>query len=346
MEPRFVISASEAESQSISKLLPSLVSSSQSLARPSISNFPVAAVGLAASGRIFVGVNVEFPGLPFHHTIHAEQFLLTNMANNAETRLDSFAVSAAPCGHCRQFLQELRDAPDIQILITSHKNPHFSPLSHFLSTTSAPTTFSPKPSLSSWSLVTTLSLFPKTIISTLLRLRRWRPPITLTRPTARPPPASRFSIPRGMFLKALTLSPLLITPAWDRFRPPSSPSSPAAVGIMKRLLRRCWWRRKGRSSNRITLQASAAFLHIIGSYKLQVYNYSLFSCYNPWFSLPPAESGKVDLVPKVQGITGSSTLSKEKKLTLPSVTRQIFKGMPPHCFSRASISALDGGFEP
>lgn len=88
--------------------------------------------------------------------------------------------------------------------------------------------------------------------------------------------------------------------------------------------------------------ASAAFLHIIGSYKLQVYNYSLFSCYNPWFSLPPAESGKVDLVPKVQGITGSSTLSKEKKLTLPSVAKQISKGMPPHCLSRASISALDG----
>ncbi|KAL5191412.1 Cytidine deaminase 1 [Glycine soja] len=129
---RFVISASEAESQSISKLLPSLVSSAQSLACPSISNFPVAAVELGTSGHIFVGVNMEFPSLPFHHTIHAEQFLLTNMANNVETHLDSFAVSAAPCGHCRQFLQELRDAPDIQILITSHKNPHFSPLSHFL----------------------------------------------------------------------------------------------------------------------------------------------------------------------------------------------------------------------
>jgi len=35
---------------------------------------------------------------------------------------------------------------------------------------------------------------------------------------------------------------------------------------------------------------------------------------------------------EVQGSTASSTLSKEKKLTLPSVTRQIFKGMPPHCF--------------
>ncbi|TKY44511.1 Cytidine deaminase 1 [Spatholobus suberectus] len=136
-KPRFVISASEAESMAqpsaIAKLLPSLVSSAQSLARPPISNFPVAAVGVGASGRIFVGVNVEFPGLPFHHTIHAEQFLVTNMSIHAETRLDSFAVSAAPCGHCRQFLQEIRDATDIQLLVTSHTNPRFAPLSDFLS---------------------------------------------------------------------------------------------------------------------------------------------------------------------------------------------------------------------
>jgi len=59
--------------------------------------------------------------------------------------------------------------------------------------------------------------------------------------------------------------------------------------------------------------------------------------------LPSAQSRSVGLVPELQGRTGRSTLSKEKKLTLPSVTRQIFKGMPPHCFSRASISVLDGG---
>jgi hypothetical protein len=49
------------------------------------------------------------------------------------------------------------------------------------------------------------------------------------------------------------------------------------------------------------------------------------------------------LIPKIQDRTGSSTLSEEKKLTLPSVTRQIFNGMPPYYFSIASISAPDGG---
>ncbi|KAG2277757.1 hypothetical protein Bca52824_060312 [Brassica carinata] len=48
--------------------------------------------------RIFLGVNVEFPGLPLHHSIHAEQFLVTNLTLNDERHLRHFAVSAAPKG--------------------------------------------------------------------------------------------------------------------------------------------------------------------------------------------------------------------------------------------------------
>jgi hypothetical protein len=55
------------------------------------------------------------------------------------------------------------------------------------------------------------------------------------------------------------------------------------------------------------------------------------------------QSGNAGLIPKIQDRTGSSTLSEEKKLTLPSVTRQIFNGMPPYYFSTASIFAPDGG---
>jgi hypothetical protein len=56
-----------------------------------------------------------------------------------------------------------------------------------------------------------------------------------------------------------------------------------------------------------------------------------------------ARNGNAGLVTKVQGRTGSLTFSNENKLTLPSATRQIFNGMPPHCLSRTSTSALDGG---
>ncbi|OMO91609.1 CMP/dCMP deaminase, zinc-binding protein [Corchorus olitorius] len=148
---RFVIDAAEAEQlakqsgKTVLQFLPSLVKSAQSLARPPISNYHVGAVGLGSSGRIFFGVNLEFPGLPLNHSVHAEQFLITNFSLNAEPRIKYLAVSAAPCGHCRQFLQELRGAPDIKILITSEdekenktnhncddKDYEFTPLSHFL----------------------------------------------------------------------------------------------------------------------------------------------------------------------------------------------------------------------
>ncbi|OVA08458.1 CMP/dCMP deaminase [Macleaya cordata] len=142
---RFVIEAAEAESMakelglSVLQLLPSLVKSAQKLARPPISKYHVGAVGLGSDGRIFFGVNLEFPGLPLHHSVHAEQFLITNAAINGETQLLYIAVSSAPCGHCRQFMQEIRGANEIKILITStetgddrNQDLIFHPLSHFL----------------------------------------------------------------------------------------------------------------------------------------------------------------------------------------------------------------------
>ncbi|KAM5547418.1 cytidine deaminase 1-like [Rosa sericea] len=142
--PRFVIEASEAESAAkqegltVVQLLPSFVESAKDLARVPISKFPVGAVGYGSSGRVFFGVNLEFPGLPLHYSVHAEQFLVTNLSIQSEPRLEYVAVSAAPCGHCRQFFQEIRRAQEIKILITS-AGPEddtscgqFSPLRHLL----------------------------------------------------------------------------------------------------------------------------------------------------------------------------------------------------------------------
>ena len=64
-------------------------------------------MALGASGRLFVGVNLEFPGLPLHHSVHAEQFLIANAGQAGEQALTRLAVSAVPCGHCRQFCSEL-----------------------------------------------------------------------------------------------------------------------------------------------------------------------------------------------------------------------------------------------
>ena len=59
------------------------------------------------SGRLYAGVNLEFPGLPLQHSVHAEQFLITSAAWHGERGLRRIAVNAAPCGHCRQFIAEL-----------------------------------------------------------------------------------------------------------------------------------------------------------------------------------------------------------------------------------------------
>ncbi|KAL5053785.1 hypothetical protein RYX36_034467 [Vicia faba] len=75
----------------LTQLLPNIVKSAQPLAGVPISKFHVAAVRVGISGRIFIGVNIEFPGLPFHHTI-PEQFILTNLSQNKETQLQYLAV--------------------------------------------------------------------------------------------------------------------------------------------------------------------------------------------------------------------------------------------------------------
>lgn len=136
---QFMIESSEAQTLATNSnltllnLIPTLVKSAQTLARPPISNFQVAAVGLTSSNQIFIGVNLEFPGLPLHHSVHAEQFLITNLSINSESDLIALAVSAAPCGHCRQFLQEINKAPDLKIFITDdHNNRKFRFLSDLL----------------------------------------------------------------------------------------------------------------------------------------------------------------------------------------------------------------------
>ena len=103
----------------VDDLLMYLVPLAQQFARPAISGYYVGAVGLGASGNIYVGVNLEFADLP--STIHAEQFMVVNARNHQETAIDTIAISAAPCGHCRQFLSEIANAGAIRILIPENE---------------------------------------------------------------------------------------------------------------------------------------------------------------------------------------------------------------------------------
>jgi cytidine deaminase len=76
-------------------------------ARAPLSNFEVGAAALGDSGRLYLGANIEFHGLPLSQTIHAEQSAIAHAWGHKETGLRLIATSAAPCGFCRQFMLEL-----------------------------------------------------------------------------------------------------------------------------------------------------------------------------------------------------------------------------------------------
>jgi cytidine deaminase len=94
-----------------------LLAQAQSYARPVLSGYRVGAVVRGASGTLYLGANLEFPGQGLNQTVHAEQAALSNAFMHDEPGIEAIAVSAAPCGHCRQFLYELSEGHDIQILL-------------------------------------------------------------------------------------------------------------------------------------------------------------------------------------------------------------------------------------
>ena len=101
----------------IEQRLVELIPEAKKLAVPPISNFYVGVVALGTSGNIYYGANYEFPGEALSFTVHAEQAAVVNAMAHGETGLQMLAVSAAPCGYCRQFLNELTTASTLQIVL-------------------------------------------------------------------------------------------------------------------------------------------------------------------------------------------------------------------------------------
>ena len=93
------------------------------LARPPISNFRVGCVSRGLSGALYFGTNLEFAGEALSFTVHAEQSSVTNAWTNGEEGIDLIAVNAAPCGYCRQFLNELVTADRLVIAMPNETRP-------------------------------------------------------------------------------------------------------------------------------------------------------------------------------------------------------------------------------
>ncbi|UDW84132.1 cytidine deaminase [Pasteurella canis] len=101
-----------------------------------ISHFHVGAVAIGISGNFYFGANQEFSDSNIQQTIHAEQSAISYAWINKEKSLTDIVVNHTPCGHCRQFMNELNSASELQIHLPHSQN---NPLQKYL-----PDSFGPR----------------------------------------------------------------------------------------------------------------------------------------------------------------------------------------------------------
>lgn len=82
-----------------------------------LSEFNVGAIARGISGHWYFGANMEFSGAPLQQTIHAEQCAVTHAWLCGEKQLVAITVNYTPCGHCRQFMNELNSGGMLQVCL-------------------------------------------------------------------------------------------------------------------------------------------------------------------------------------------------------------------------------------
>lgn len=80
-----------------------------------VSQFKVGAIAIDEQGNFYFGANQECAEVAMAQTVHAEQSAVSHAWARGATRLAHMVVNYTPCGHCRQFLNELRDADKLLI---------------------------------------------------------------------------------------------------------------------------------------------------------------------------------------------------------------------------------------
>jgi cytidine deaminase len=84
-------------------------------ARADLSHFNVGAIARGVSGTWYFGGNMEFIGATMQQTVHAEQSAISHAWLRGEKALKAITVNYTPCGHCRQFMNELNSGLELQI---------------------------------------------------------------------------------------------------------------------------------------------------------------------------------------------------------------------------------------
>jgi cytidine deaminase len=103
--------------QGIDELMVSLLPQARLASRPPLSDYHVGAVIQGASHSLYLGANIEVPGQTLGLAVHAEQAAIANAYMHGENSVTALAVTAAPCGHCRQFLNEMAPDGALRILL-------------------------------------------------------------------------------------------------------------------------------------------------------------------------------------------------------------------------------------
>lgn len=129
-----------ADSKGLSKtdLLIHLLDVASRYSRPEISSFPVGAVAMGLPktdqdfGDVYLGASFEVPGEPLTVVVHGEQSALLNAWAHEEQGLQFLAISASPCGYCRQFMWEVTPKPCEMKIILKESPSEIRPLKDLL----------------------------------------------------------------------------------------------------------------------------------------------------------------------------------------------------------------------
>ena len=98
----------------------SLLPLAASCAVTPLSHFNVGAIARGVSGRWYFGANMEFSGATMQQTVHAEQSAITHAWLSGEEKLAAITVNYTPCGHCRQFMNELNSGLSLKVCLPGH----------------------------------------------------------------------------------------------------------------------------------------------------------------------------------------------------------------------------------
>ncbi|MDQ6941467.1 MAG: cytidine deaminase [Candidatus Eremiobacteraeota bacterium] len=117
LSPAHVRTRAAERALSVEELVLELLPWAEAYASSPISNFRVGAIALGLSGALYAGANLEFPGESLSFSVHAEQAAVYNAWVHGEAGVTLIASTAAPCGYCRQFLNELTTASELRVVL-------------------------------------------------------------------------------------------------------------------------------------------------------------------------------------------------------------------------------------